>query len=261
MKAPLKIICYLTILFTLSCSSSDDVEETTEQNSETTENQNIQTLKDIDGNTYNVVKIGRQLWTTENLNVSHYRNGDPVLQVANTAEWMRSQTGAWSHYDNDPKIGRIHGKLYNWYAITDPRGLIPEGWRLPTREDIQVLKEYLITSGYNYDGTVTGNKIGKSLASKLHWKKPRFPGVGIIGDELELNNKSGFNALPSGRRRPRYTGEDFRYLNETTYLWSSTLGEYNTGIVFRITSNQNSGFATDENVGNTWGHSIRLIKE
>jgi uncharacterized protein (TIGR02145 family) len=76
---------------------------------------------------YDSVTIGSQIWMKKNLDVDHYRNGDPIPQITDTIQWARLTTGAWCYNNNDPAIGTIYGKLYNWYAVNDPRGLAPEG--------------------------------------------------------------------------------------------------------------------------------------
>jgi uncharacterized protein (TIGR02145 family) len=67
-----------------------------------------------------------------NLNVSHYRNGDVIPQVTDPTAWSSLTTGAWCYYNNDTANGTVYGKLYNWYAVNDPRGLSPQGWHVPT---------------------------------------------------------------------------------------------------------------------------------
>jgi uncharacterized protein (TIGR02145 family) len=81
------------------------------------------------------VKICNQVWTTKNLNVDHYRNGDLIPEVQDDYKWAHATSGAWCYYNNDPENGKIYGKLYNYYAITDPRGLAPEGWHIPSSEE------------------------------------------------------------------------------------------------------------------------------
>src|ERR1035437_9378616 len=75
-----------------------------------------------------------QIWMLKNLEVTTYRNGDPIPQVTNRGAWDRLSTGAWCYYNNDPAMGAIYGKLYNWYAVNDPRGLAPAGWHIPSDE-------------------------------------------------------------------------------------------------------------------------------
>ena len=83
------------------------------------------------GDSFETVKIGNLEWTTKNLDVSTYRNGDIIPEVKDPKEWAILTTGAWCYYNNDPKNGPIYGKLYNWYAVNDPRGLAPEGFYVP----------------------------------------------------------------------------------------------------------------------------------
>ena len=92
-------------------------------------------VTDKDANSYKTVQIGTQLWIASNLNVSHFRNGDPIPEAASAAEWKQAaedKRPAWCYYNNDPVNGRTYHKLYNWYAVNDPRGLAPYGWHVPS---------------------------------------------------------------------------------------------------------------------------------
>lgn len=95
-------------------------------------------VEDADGNIYKTVKIGDQEWMAENLAVSHFQNGDSLFHVKSKAEWeivRRKRIPAWSYYDYDPINSKTKGKLYNWYAISDPRGLAPKGWHIASFEE------------------------------------------------------------------------------------------------------------------------------
>jgi hypothetical protein len=94
------------------------------------------------------VLIGNQEWTTKNLNVSKYRNGDIIPEVKDPKKWANLKTGAWCYYNNKPENGKIYGKLYNWYAVNDPRGLAPEGFHVPSKVEIE--KKYFSTSDLKY---------------------------------------------------------------------------------------------------------------
>ena len=74
------------------------------------------------------VKLCDLIWTTQNVNTDHYLNGDSIPEVKDPKEWVKLTTGAWCYYNNDPAMGAIYGKLYNWYAVSDSRGLAPKGW-------------------------------------------------------------------------------------------------------------------------------------
>ena len=96
------------------------------------------TVKDIDGFEYKIVRIGTQTWMAQNLGVTRFRNGDPIPEATTTEEWKKAdfnRTPAWCYYLNDPAYGPQYGKLYNWYAVIDPRELAPEKWKIPNEEE------------------------------------------------------------------------------------------------------------------------------
>jgi uncharacterized protein (TIGR02145 family) len=92
------------------------------------------------------IKIGPQIWATKNLDVITFRNGDTIPEAKTNEEWKKAgEEGkpAWCYYDNDPENGKKYGKLYNWYAVNDPRGLAPKGWHVPSDAEWIVLIDYL----------------------------------------------------------------------------------------------------------------------
>jgi uncharacterized protein (TIGR02145 family) len=102
------------------------------------ENQ-AQPLTDIDGNTYNSVTMGKQIWMSKNLKVTHYRNGDPIPQVTDKTQWSNLSSGAYCHYANDTN----KAMLYNWFSVTDSRTIAPAGWHIPTDTEWTTLIAYL----------------------------------------------------------------------------------------------------------------------
>src|SRR5262245_42075520 len=129
MKTITKTLLAALMLLAISCKK----ESNTIQSSGNTGESTTQTLSsDASELGAGAVKIGKQVWKIKNLNVSHYRNGDPIPQVKNNAKWAALTTGAWCWYNNDSANGAVYGKLYNWYAVNDPRGLAPEGWHIPS---------------------------------------------------------------------------------------------------------------------------------
>ena len=159
------------------------------------------TATDQDGNSFEWINYGTQDWSIENAEVENYRDGTPIPQVTDATEWQNLTTGAWCYYNNDP----AKGKLYNWYAVAgihdnDPntpnKEFASEGWHVPTDAEWTTLENYLIANGYNYDGTTTENKIAKAMSSISGWTN--WTADGAIGNDLSLNNSSGFNALPCG---------------------------------------------------------------
>jgi len=95
-------------------------------------------MRDREGNNYKILILSNKIWMAENLNVSHYRNGDVIPEAKSVADWDRygeNKTGCWCYYDFNAANGRTYGKLYNWYAVNDSRGLAPSGWHVPTDVD------------------------------------------------------------------------------------------------------------------------------
>jgi uncharacterized protein (TIGR02145 family) len=166
-----------------------------------------------DSEAYQGVQIGTQLWTTRNLNVSKYRNGDKIPQVKDLEKWETLTKGAWCYYNNDPKNGAIYGKLYNWYAVNDPRGLAPDGYHIPTIAEWTTLINFL--GGKRFAGYKVREK------GIRQWKEP---------DSL-ATNESGFTGLPSGDLSytricsigSRTTGHyKFKGIGDCGYWWSSS---------------------------------------
>jgi uncharacterized protein (TIGR02145 family) len=219
------------------------------------------TVTDIDGNTYDYLPYGAQVWTVENAEMVTYRDGTPIPQVTDDTEWENLTTGAWCYYDNDP----TKGKLYNWYAVagihdndlnTPNKELAPEGWHVPSDEEWTTLENYLITNGYNYDGTTTGNKIAKAMASTSGWNSSENGGV--VGNDQTLNNSSGFNAFPKGGLgNLGYSGSSEGYL---AIFWCF---DENTDMVNsnnRTLSFQNNTLLTYSNP-NWNGFSVRFVRD
>lgn len=104
------------------------------------------TIKDIDGNIYKTTKIGTQTWMCSNLSVTHFKNGELIKQAKSKSEWIRgieNKTPMWCYYDFDAKVGIKLGKLYNFWAIVDKRGLAPAGWIVPSLGHWKNLENYL----------------------------------------------------------------------------------------------------------------------
>ena len=146
------------------------------------------------------ITIGTQKWMIVNLDIVTYRNGDTIPQVTDTKTWAGLTTGAWCYYNNDAAIGAKYGKLYNWYAVNDSRGLAPQGWHIPTDAEWVTLSNFL--GGDN----VAGGKLKE--AGTLNWRSPNTG-----------SNVSGFSALPGGAR---YPDGQFTYVGDLGFWWSAT---------------------------------------
>jgi uncharacterized protein (TIGR02145 family) len=158
------------------------------------------TLTDADGNVYRTVRIGNQYWTAENLRTTKYNNGS---SIGSACYFYKNTT--------DAAAKKKWGALYTDAAANSGK-LAPTGWRVPTRADWDTLLNYLTTHGYNYDGTTKVEMTAKALAAATDW--PESSDTGAIGNDLSLNNASGFSALPAGWKF-------FEFEKQTTgaYFW------------------------------------------
>ena len=159
-------------------------------------------VTDIDGNVYQSVKIGTQIWTAENLKTTKYNDGSPIPYITDNAQWSKMTTGAYCFYGNNTGNKVKFGAMYNWFTVNTGK-LAPLGWHVPSDAEWQTLLNYLIANGYNYDGTKdtnAENKVAKSLCSQTtDWTSGS--NVGACGSNIAKNNSTGFNGLPGGYRR------------------------------------------------------------
>jgi uncharacterized protein (TIGR02145 family) len=193
---------------------------------------------------YAAIRIGIQKWMTTNLAVSRYRNGDHIPQVKDPIKWANLTTGGWCWYNNDSATSAVYGKLYNWYAVNDPRGLAPTGWHVPSDAEWDTLSTHL-------GDFVGGGKLkdtGTIEAGTGLWHAPN----------TGATNKTGFTGLPGGQRG--YDGS-FYSIGYLGSWWSSTQA-YTDIAVSRYLLYSN-GYINGN--GNAYrmkeGYSIRCIKD
>lgn len=183
------------------------------------------------------VIIGTQTWTGCNLNVSYYRNGDVIPQVSDPTAWAGLNTGAWCWYNNDASNGATYGKLYNWYAVNDPRGLAPEGYHIPTVAEYNILQTEL-------GGLTSGGPLKE--AGFAHW----------IAPNTGATNTSGWTGLPGGQRS---FNSVYEYIGQGAAFWtSSSVDPLNaTALQLYFTNDNFIEFPSLQTVG----FSIRLVKD
>jgi uncharacterized protein (TIGR02145 family) len=184
------------------------------------------------------VVIGTQVWTNTNLNVSTFRNGDAIPEAESDRDWItasKNHTPAWCYMNNDTANGRKYGKLYNWYAVTDSRGLAPKGWHVASEDEWDTLA----TSLYGFIIA------GKPLKSTTGWARN---GNG--------NNSTGFSALPSGDRSD---DGPFLYLGEFIWVWTSSGYSDSTAWDCSIPTGLDVLCSEDDPKGS--GSSVRCVKD
>jgi uncharacterized protein (TIGR02145 family) len=199
------------------------------------------TVSDFDGNIYPAVTLGTQTWMAQNLRTTHYADGTPIPGVAGAENWaaleISSQAYCW--YDDDStRYAATYGALYTWEAamkgaastVASPsgvQGVCPNGWHLPSDDEWTILVNYLINNGYNYDGTSTGNKIGKALAADTNWTYSNAMGTVGNTDYPAYRNKTGMTAMPAGYRDQWgeffFLGSESHWLSATEYSSTNSL--------------------------------------
>ena len=192
---------------------------------------------DIDGNYYDTVHIGNQIWFKQNLKTTRYRNGGNIPYVLGNTDWGALTTGAWNYYDHDASNNSVYGKLYNWYS-TQGDTLCPTGWGVPTDDEWTTLTTYLGGE------SVAGGKM-KSVGND-YWYNPN----------TGATNESGFSVLPGGCRNGNGS---FSSIRGNAFFWSATGSDYsNAG--GRSLGNF-GGIVTRNSLSKSFGASIRCLKD
>ena len=222
---------------------------------------------------YKTVTIGTQVWMKENLNVSTFRNGDPIPEAKTDEEWERAgelEQPAWCYYDNDPKNGTKYGKLYNWYAVNDARGLAPSGYHVPTDEEWEMINDFL--------GDDAGNKM-KSTSGWENWtedlvctncknwnaeyrkktachvcKDTRVHGTKAYSGNG--TNSSGFSGLPGGYRS---LNGSFYDRGLYVYWWSAS--EFSTDYAYYRNLYHYYDHLLRYNYDKEGGFSVRCLRD
>ena len=180
----------------------------------------------------------RTNWIGKNLEVSTYRNGDTIPQVTDPTAWALLTTGAWCYYNNDPANNTIYGKLYNWYAVNDPRGLAPSGWHIPSDAEWTSLS---ISLGGE---PIAGGKMKTTGTSR--WHSPN----------TAATNEIGFEGLPGGFR---YYNGPFSSVGANGHWWSAT--ERSSKVAWYRSIYYNGGnLSRGENIAG-FGFSVRCVRD
>lgn len=222
------------------------------------------TVTDIDGNVYNTITIGTQVWMVENLRTTRYRDGTAIPNVKDNITWAALQTGAYCDYGNTPANSTAYGRLYNWYAAAGSYNICPTGWHLPTLDEWNTLIAYV--------GGPTGAGGKLKEEGQNHWGNPNVLATNVVG----------FTALPGGSRQAffnyltgRYDWEnfDFKLLRYEGHWWTSTevvdniaAGEYIFGVSMEHNTGGISGYYTGSGGESKiyyggYGLSVRCIKD
>ena len=193
------------------------------------------------------ITVCNQIWSSENITVSTYRNGDLIPQVTDPIQWSSLTTGAWCWYNNDSISYSKYGKLYNWYAVNDPRGLAPQGWHIPSNSDWNKMVKCLDPSADTACfGCYQSTTVGGPMKSSNGW-----PNTG------NGSNSSGFSALPGGSRR---ANGNFDFLaGYNAFWWCSNEETSSTAWIRYLTSSTNTIF--NDHLNKAIGNSVRVVRD
>lgn len=181
--------------------------------------------------------IGDQEWMRSNLNVDAFRNGDPIPEIQTPEEWKKAAeegNPAYCYFGNDPANGGKYGKLYNWHAVNDPRGLAPEGWRIPTEDEWKHLSELL--GGEDVAADAMRSASGWSI-------------------DLEDDKEHPFDGKPGGNRTD--VGSDYN-AGFMGFWWSATEQNKDTAWCHFIAFDNSRTLDFNHNKG--YGFSVRCLK-
>jgi len=195
-------------------------------------------VTDGDGNIYNTVTIGSQVWLVQNLKTTRYNDGTSIPYVTDNATWIGLSTNAYSWYNNDAANKATYGALYNWYTVNSGK-LCPAGWHVPTDAEWTILTVYL------GGDIVAGGKLKET--GTTHWLSPN----------TGATNESGFTALPGGCRGN--INGSFFYIANDGYWWSST--ESSAGISLYKLLEYNYPGAAGGGYSKVMGLSVRCVRD
>ena len=182
------------------------------------------------------VVIGNLTWARRNLNVSVFCTGEPIPEAKSEQEWRDAADRglpAWCHFENDPANGEMYGKLYNWFAVNDPRGLAPEGWRIPAANDWQQLIDFF--------GGEEAVCVALMAAGELTVPQPPTPNSSFCGLAAGGRNKYG----------------SFGNLGDFAYWWSCSVHNETKAISLQLNSESNTARLKPSDMGTGFG--VRCI--
>ncbi len=210
-------------------------------------------VRDVEGNIYNTITIGTQVWMRENMKTAYYFNSELIGTTTPSTKDLTNESTPkyqWAYNGDESKVA-TYGRLYTWYAITDNRKICPIDWHVPSGAEWTTLTDYLTNNGYGYGGS--GNLIAKSMAS-MSWTTDGT--AGNVGNDQASNNSSGFTGLPSGWRE--YDGKFFLIGSSETW-WSSTekdaMNASTLGVVW------NNKYVHRGDADKRMGFSVRCLRD
>jgi uncharacterized protein (TIGR02145 family) len=231
---------------------------------------NETTVTDIDGNVYDIVQIGDQWWMAENLRTTRYRDGRSIPTGLSDTDWQNTTFGAYAIYphtdvdgiNSDAEMVDAYGKLYNWYAVVDSRGLCPTGWHVPSDSEWNALVDYVVAQAYpnqwdNPNGAGNALKSRRQVDSPLGapWATSEHPRWNSDDTHYGLD-VYGFSGLPGGGR---FNNRYYYYIGMYGIWWSSA--EFHTDYAWFRYLNYFSGYVDWGSSYKRGGLSVRCLRD
>ena len=198
-----------------------------------------QTVNDVDGNTYNTVTIGNQVWMAENLKTTKFNNQNPIPLVTDNTLWSSQTQAAYCYYQEDESVANEYGNLYNWHVVNDTRNVCPTGYHVPAISEWEELINFL--GGV----AVAGGKL-KEIGF-AHWLTPN----------TGATNSNGFNLLPSGWRA--HNNGSYENLTYMAYQWSSSSVDALNSSVLLVGYDSEAAYTSNSHI--LTGLPIRCVKD
>jgi uncharacterized protein (TIGR02145 family) len=206
-------------------------------------------VRDVTGNHYETVLVGKQIWMAENLATTQYNDGTNIPLVTDNSAWVALTTPAYCWYDNDSATNAPdYGAMYNWYTV-NTGNLCPAGWHVPTDDEWKTMEMHLgMTQAQANETGFRGNKEAGKLkeTGTVHWISPN----------IGATNESGFTALPGGGRS---TGGSFNYLGHGGYYWTAT--EYSSSTAWQRYLFHTSRKVSRSSSEKYYGYSVRCVRD
>lgn len=247
--------CFFIVISFVSCNK----EKVDPQNPPPASNIIKDAVTDVDGNVYDAVKIGDQVWMAENLRTTKYADGSSIEQGNTTSD----EVAYWYYPDGKSSNKGTYGLLYNWKAAmhnassskanpSGVQGICPMGWHVPSDAEWTQLTDY-VNSQSQYQCNSRGNNIAKALASTTGWNSSSY--TCAVGNTQRTNNATGFSAVPAGL----YTGF-YNYFGNNAFFWSAT--EYNSSNAYgRYLNSDNAIVGRNDGDNRSGGSSIRCVRD
>jgi uncharacterized protein (TIGR02145 family) len=202
----------------------------------------------FDGYYYDIVEIGNQCWFAENLRNTHYNNGDSIIGAGGSVNWPSASVGLTAIYGDDDSNLEPFGRLYNWHAVADTRGICPTGWHVPSDSEFMELEMFLgmistSAEGLYWRGSIEGHQLKSSSNDEVNW---------------DGSNSYGFSSIPAGYKG--YYG-DYSGLGLLNTIWTSST--HPLGAYYRSFESEESRIfrSYSANVGYQPGRSVRCVKD